>query len=61
VSLKKENVNMTPNEIIKVAYALGYTFTLEDAQDVIDSRPSWSTTNETPLEAVQDYLNAFGG
>lgn len=52
---------MTPNEIIEVAYGLGYTFTLEDAQDVIDSRPLWSTTNESPLEAVQDYLNAFGG
>lgn len=52
---------MTHCEIIDAACSLGYTFTLEDAQDVIDSRPPWSNIDESPLDAVQDYLDAFGG
>ena len=48
------------NKIIEEAYKLGYTFTLEDAQDVIDTKPSWYHEVETEAEAVADYISAFG-
>jgi hypothetical protein len=47
--------------IIAEAYKLGYTFTEEDAQDVIDTKPSWYHGEETEAEAVEDYINAYGG
>jgi hypothetical protein len=47
------------NKIIAEAYKLGYTFTLEDAQDVIDTKPSWAKWEETEAEAVEDYCRAF--
>jgi hypothetical protein len=49
--------------IIAEAYKLGYTFTEEDAQDVIDTKPSWYRGEETEAEAeaVEDYINAYGG
>ncbi len=50
---------MTTKDIIKAAYQLGYHFTEHDAQDVIDTKPEWAG-EETPTEAVQDYVNAFG-
>jgi hypothetical protein len=49
------------NEIIKEAKKLGYAFTLEDAQDVIDTKPSWYHGEETAEEAVIDYIEAYGG
>jgi hypothetical protein len=49
------------NEIIKEGRKLGYAFTLEDAQDVIDTKPSWYTGEETVREAVEDYIEAFWG
>lgn len=49
------------NKIILEAEKLGYEFTLEDAQDVIDSKPSWATWEETEADAVADYIDAFGG
>lgn len=48
-------------KIIIEAGKLGYTFTLEDAQDVIDTKPSWAKWEETEEEAVQDYIDAFIG
>jgi len=51
---------MKLEEIIECAYQLGYNFTWEDAQDVIDTKPTWAG-EETTQEAVADYLNAFGG
>lgn len=47
--------------IIEEAGKLGYEFTLEDAQDVINTFPSWAKWEETEAEAVEDYINAFGG
>lgn len=47
--------------IIDEAYKLGYTFTEEDAQDVIDTKPEWYHGEETEAEAVEDYINAYGG
>ncbi len=52
---------MDLNKIIEEAKKLGYVFTIEDAQDVIDTKPSWFTENETEAQAVADYINAFGG
>lgn len=52
---------MDLNKIIIEAQKLGYTMTLEDAQDVIDTKPSWYRAEETEAEAVADYINAFGG
>jgi hypothetical protein len=49
------------NEIIKEGRKLGYAFTLEDAQDVIDTKPSWHHGEETVREAVEDYIEAFWG
>lgn len=49
------------NEIIAEARKYGREFTLEDAQDVIDTKPSWARWDETVEEAVADYINAFGG
>jgi hypothetical protein len=49
------------NEIIKEGRKLGYAFTLEDAQDVIDTKPSWYRGEETVREAVEDYIEAFWG
>ena len=52
---------MDLHKIIEEANKLGYTFTLEDAQDVIDTKPNWFRETETEASAVQDYINAFGG
>ena len=52
---------MDLQKIIEEARKLGYTFTLEDAQDVIDTKPNWFHETETEASAVQDYINAFGG
>lgn len=49
------------NKIIEEAGKLGYEFTLEDAQDVIDTFPTWAKWEETEAEAVADYIDAFGG
>lgn len=49
------------DKIIVEARKLGYDFTLEDAQDVIDTKPSWYHGVETEAEAVADYIDAFGG
>jgi hypothetical protein len=52
---------MNLNKIIEEAYKLGYTFTLEDAQAVIDTKPEWFHEEETEAEAVADYIDAYGG
>lgn len=49
------------NKIIAEAKKLGREFTLEDAQDVIDTKPNWYHGEETEAEAVADYIDAFGG
>ena len=49
------------NKIILEAQIMGYKFSLLDAEDVINSKPSWFTDQETEAEAVADYINAFGG
>lgn len=46
--------------IIDEAEKLGYNFTLEDAQDVLDTKPSWYHGVETEAEAVADYIDAYG-
>ena len=51
---------MTTQDIIKCAAEMGYQFTEEDAQDVIDTKPVWAGV-ETVRDAVRDYLDAFGG
>jgi hypothetical protein len=43
--------------LINEAAKLGYTFTHEEAQDVIDT----GYGDESEAQAVQDYLDAFGG
>lgn len=48
-------------KIIREADLLGYTFSIEDAQDVIDSKPDWDKSIETEAEAVADFINAYGG
>lgn len=50
---------MTLQDIIDVAKALGYTFDEETAQDVLDTKPTWFTENETTEQAVNDYLDAY--
>jgi len=52
---------MDLQKIIEEARKLGREFTLADAQDVIDTKPSWFYDVETEAEAVQDYIDAFGG
>jgi hypothetical protein len=52
---------MNLQKIVEEAGKLGYQFTLEDAQDVIDTKPNWFYDVETEAEAVQDYIDAFGG
>ena len=52
---------MDLQKIIEEARKLGREFTLADAQDVIDTKPSWFYDVETETEAVQDYIDAFGG
>lgn len=52
---------MDLQKIIEEAGKLGREFTLEDAQDVIDTKPSWFTDDETEAQAVADYIDAFGG
>jgi hypothetical protein len=52
---------MNLDKIIEEAQKLGYTFTMEEAQDVIDTKPSWFTEDETEADAVADYIDAFGG
>lgn len=47
-------------KIIEEAEKLGLEFTEEDAQDVIDTKPSWAEFDETEAEALEDYINAFG-
>jgi hypothetical protein len=49
------------NKIIEEAEKLGYNFTLEDAQDVIDTKPPGCTKVETEASAVADYIDAYGG
>ena len=49
------------NKIIVEASKLGYTFSLKDAQDVIDSKPSWYMFEETEKQAIADYIDAYGG
>jgi len=48
------------NTIIAEAFKLGYVFDLADAQDVIDTRPSWYKGEENEAEAVADYIDAYG-
>jgi hypothetical protein len=50
---------MTTQEIIKCASELGYTFDEATAQDVLNTKPSWFTEEETVLQAVNDYLDAY--
>jgi hypothetical protein len=51
---------MTLREIKQCAYLqFNVIFTNQDAQDVIDTKPDW-IGQETVLEAVSDYLEAFG-
>ena len=52
---------MDLHKIIQEAGKLGYRFTLKDAQDVINTKPNWFYDAETEAEAVQDYIDAFGG
>jgi hypothetical protein len=52
---------MNLDKIIEEAKKLGYVFNIEDAQDVIDTKPSWFTEDETEADAVADYIDAFGG
>ena len=47
--------------IIDEAAKLGYTFSLADAQDVLDTKPEWYLGKETEAEAVADYIDAYGG
>ena len=49
------------NKIIDEAEKLGYTFTLEDAQNVIDTKPVGCNKVETEASAVADYIDAYGG
>jgi hypothetical protein len=56
---RKTKMNL--HKIIEEAGKLGYQFTLRDAQDVIDTKPNWFYDVETEAEAVQDYIDAFGG
>ena len=48
-------------KIIEEAKKRGYTFTETDAQDVINTKPLWFNEEESESEAVEDYLNAYGG
>ena len=50
---------MTLQDIMDAAKALGYTFDEATAQDVLDTKPTWFTENETTEQAVNDYLDAF--
>jgi len=50
----------TIQDIINYASTLGLIFTVEDAQDVIDTKPQWYKGTETAQEAVDDYLEAYG-
>jgi DNA phosphorothioation-dependent restriction protein DptG len=52
---------MDLQKIIEEAAKRGYTFDLQDAQDVIDTKPLWFTDDETEAQAVADYIDAFGG
>ena len=52
---------MDLQKIIVEAGKLGYEFTLEDAQDVINTKPFWFNEDETEAQAVADYIDAFGG
>jgi len=49
------------NKLVEEFEKRGYIFTLKDAQDVIDTKPTWYDVEETEAEAVADYLDAFGG
>lgn len=48
-------------KIVEEAAKMGYEFTIEDAQDVIDTKPSWFDDEETEASAVADYIDAYGG
>jgi hypothetical protein len=50
----------TIQEIIDYASTLGLVFTIEDAQDVLDTKPEWYIGTETAQEAVDDYIEAYG-
>jgi hypothetical protein len=50
----------TIQEIIDYASTLGLVFTVEVAQDVLDTKPEWYIGTETAQEAVDDYIEAYG-
>ena len=49
------------SKIIEEAKKRGYDFALDDAQDVINTKPTWFNEEETEAQAVADYIDAFGG
>jgi hypothetical protein len=51
---------MTLQEIKDYAASIGITFTDEDAQQVIDTKPEWDNSVETAQEAVDDFIAAYG-
>jgi hypothetical protein len=52
--------NLTLQEIKDYAASIGLTFTDEDAQQVIDTKPEWDNSVETAQEAVDDFIAAYG-
>jgi len=50
----------TIQSIIDYASTLGLVFTVEDAQDVLNTKPEWYIGTETAQEAVDDYIESFG-
>ena len=48
-------------DIIEEAKNYNMEFSLKDAQDVLNTKPSWYHGKETVEEAVADYIDAFGG
>jgi len=52
--------NLTLQEIKDYAASIGITFTDEDAQQVIDTKPEWDNSVETAQEAVDDFIAAYG-
>jgi len=52
--------DVTDRQIIAYAKTLGYTFDKKDAQNVRNTACAWWGT-EILQDAVQDYINAFGG
>ena len=59
---KKEALALiTLLDIIDEAKNYNVEFTLEDAQDVLDTKPNWYHGKESIQEAVADYIDAFVG